>query len=98
MYPYILMIIVVIIYAGNILVGKALNELPPFTIAFFRLFIAFIVFLPVGYRSAWQSRFKFYKYKKAFFVMTLTGVALFNTFIYSYLQFTTAENVSVLED
>lgn len=26
---------VVIFYAGNILTGKAINELPPFTIAFF---------------------------------------------------------------
>ena len=97
MYPYILMIIVVIIYAGNILVGKAINELPPFTIAFFRLLIAFIVLFPLGYRSARKSRSIFLEYKKPFLVMTLTGITFFNTFIYSSLQFTTASNVSVLE-
>ncbi|UFT99591.1 DMT family transporter [Radiobacillus kanasensis] len=97
MYPYILMIFVVIFYAGNILIGKAINELPPFTIAFFRLLVAFIVLFPIGFRSAWESRDTFIKYKKPLLIMTLTGITFFNTFIYGALQFTTASNVSVLE-
>lgn len=97
MYPYILMIFVVIFYAGNILMGKAINDLPPFTIAFFRLFVAFIILLPIAYKQAVQDRPLFLKHKKPFMVMTLTGVAFFNTFIYASLQFTSATNVSVLE-
>ncbi|MFD1040530.1 DMT family transporter [Virgibacillus byunsanensis] len=96
-YPYILMIFVVIFYAGNILIGKAINELPPFTIAFLRLVVAFIVLLPIGYRKAWQYRLKFLEYKKPFLVMTLTGVTFFNTIIYGALQFTTSTNVAVIE-
>ncbi|GGM36012.1 permease [Paraliobacillus quinghaiensis] len=86
-----------IIYAGNILIGKAINELAPFTITFFRLLIAFIVVLPIGFRSAWRNRSLFWKYKKPFTIMSLTGVTFFNTFIYGALQFTSASNVSVLE-
>jgi drug/metabolite transporter (DMT)-like permease len=91
------MILVVIMYSGNILVGKFINELSPFTIAFFRLLIAFVVLLPIGFHSAWKHRSTFLKYKKPLLLMTLTGVTFFNTFIYGALQFTTASNVAVLE-
>ncbi|RWZ55331.1 DMT family transporter [Halobacillus fulvus] len=97
MYAYILMILVVIFYAGNILTGKAMNELPPFTIAFFRLLVAFLVLLPIGFRQAWGDREKVWAFRRPFLIMTLTGVTFFNTFIYGALQFTTASNVSVLE-
>ncbi|MCL7745568.1 DMT family transporter [Halalkalibacter alkaliphilus] len=97
MNPYILMILVVVMYSGNILVGKFINELSPFTIAFFRLLIAFVVLFPIGFHSAWKHRSTFLKYKKPLLLMTLTGVTFFNTFIYGALQFTTASNVAVLE-
>ncbi|WP_226374428.1 DMT family transporter [Virgibacillus alimentarius] len=97
MYPYIFMIFVVLFYAGNILVGKAMNDLPPLTIAFFRLLIAFIIMIPFGIREAWTYRSTFLTYKKPFLLMTLTGITLFNTFIYGALSFTTATKVSVLE-
>ncbi|MFD1361825.1 DMT family transporter [Lentibacillus salinarum] len=92
-----MMLFVVVFYAGNILTGRAINELPPFTIAFFRLVVAFLVMLPFGLRSAWAYRDKFREYKKPFLLMTLTGITFFNTFIYGALQFTTSTNVSVLE-
>ncbi|WP_343843433.1 DMT family transporter [Salinibacillus aidingensis] len=91
------MIFVVLMYAGNILTGKAINELPPFTIAFFRLLVAFIVIFPIGYKSAREYTGTFLEYKKPFLVMTLTGITFFNTFIYGSLQFTTASKVSILE-
>lgn len=97
MYPYILMVFVVIFYAGNILMGKAINDLPPFTIAFFRLLVAFIILFPIAYKRAVQERSLFLKHRKPFMVMTLTGVTFFNTFIYASLQYTSATNVSVLE-
>lgn len=97
MYPYILMILVTIFYSGNILVGKAINDLPPFTIAFFRLVVAVLVLFPIGYQSLKDSYHVFVKYKGPFFLLTLTGITIFNTFIYGALQFTTSTKVSVLE-
>ncbi|MCE7793300.1 DMT family transporter [Salipaludibacillus sp. CUR1] len=94
---YFLMILVVIFYAGNILVGKAINDLLPFTIAFFRLLIAFLIVLPFAWKKTWEQREIFIKYKKPFFWMTLSGVTFFNTFIYGSLQFTSSTNVAVLE-
>ncbi|SDX42505.1 DMT family transporter [Salimicrobium album] len=95
--PYFLLILVVIMFSGNIIIGKAINDLPPYTIAFLRLVVAFIVLLPIGLRSARQYKETFFTYKKPFLIMTLTGITFFNTFIYASLQFTTSTNVSVLE-
>src|SRR5690625_341866 len=95
--PYIMMIIVVFIYSGNIIVGTAINDLYPFTITFFRLLIAFAFLFPLGYRGAREARGTFMTYKRPFLIMALTGIALFNTFLYGALQFTSATNVSVLE-
>ncbi|GIN20897.1 MAG TPA: EamA/RhaT family transporter [Bacillus bacterium] len=97
MYAYIIMIFVVIFYAGNILVGKAINELPPLTMSFFRLLIAFVLLLPVGFQSAWTQRSTFWEYKKPLLVMTFTGICFFNVFLYGALQFTSTTKVSVLE-
>lgn len=94
---YILMIFVAIFYSGNILVGKAINDLPPVTIAFFRLLLAFAFVAPFAIRQAWHSRHVFLSMKGPFLLMTLSGVTFFNTFIYGSLQFTTATNVAVLE-
>ena len=45
MLPYLMMLLVVVFYAGNILVGESLNSLPPLTIAFCRLVIAVISYI-----------------------------------------------------
>lgn len=95
--PYLLLVLVVLMFSGNILVGKAINDLPPYTIAFFRLVVAFLVLLPIGFRSARHHKELFFTYKKPFLIMTLSGITFFNTFIYASLQFTTSTNVSVLE-
>lgn len=97
MQAYLLCVLVVIMYAGNIVTGKALNDLPPITIAFTRLAIAFAVLLPIGCRSAWLARRSFIEHGRPLLLMTATGVAFFTTLIYAALQFTSATNVSVLE-
>lgn len=97
MYAYFLSVLVVVFFAGNILVGKAINDLPPFTIAFSRLLIAFIILFPIGFRSAWKHRQQFITHWKPFLIITLTGITFFNTFLYGALQFTSSTNVSVLE-
>lgn len=94
---YLLLLFAVVFYAGNILIGKSLNDLSPFTITFFRLLIALIAILPLGYRSVKKHHKHFYAYKMPLFIMSVTGVALFHTFIYGALQFTSTTNVAVLE-
>src|SRR5699024_3529848 len=92
-----LLIFVVIFYAGNIIVGRDIFSLPPFTISLFRLFIATIILFPLGLRLYYTFRISVLNYKIDFILMTLPGVTFFNTFIYGALQFTSTTNVSVLE-
>ena len=96
-YWYMLLMFVVIFYAGNILVGSAINTLPPITIAFSRLLVATIILLPFGLREIRALRKQAKNYKVPFILLMLTGVTFFNTFIYGALQFTSTTNVSVLE-
>ncbi|WP_026701257.1 DMT family transporter [Salibacterium aidingense] len=97
MKPYLFLLITAVIFSGNILVGKAINELPPYTIAFFRVFIACIVVLPLGWKEVKQHRQTFRKEWKAVLALGLTGVAFFNSFIYASLQFTSSTNVAIME-
>ncbi|RSL34917.1 EamA/RhaT family transporter [Salibacterium salarium] len=97
MKAYLFLVVTAIIFSGNIIVGKAMNELPPYTIAFFRVFIALIVVLPLGWKQvkAYQATFK--QEWKAILALGLTGVAFFNSFIYASLQFTSSTNVAIME-
>lgn len=94
---YLASIAVVVFFAGNILVGSALTELPPVTIALIRLVVALLILLPLGAASAYRHRRVFLRHWKPLLIATLSGVTFFNTFIYSALQFTSATNVAVLE-
>lgn len=96
-YAYVACMFVVIFYSGNILTGKALTELPPFTVAFLRVAIACLVLAPLGWRAAWRARSVFRRHAWPLLFLTVTGVTFFNTFIYAALHFTSAANVSVLE-
>jgi len=94
---YIAMLLVILMYSGNILVGKAINELPPFTIALGRLTVAFIMLTPFGFLQAVKDKNLYLQYKHPLLIMTLTGITFFSSFIYSALQFTSSANVSILE-
>src|SRR5690625_2532340 len=97
MYAYVACVFVVVFYAGNILVGATLSDLPPFTVSFFRVVLAAVLLLPLGWRSAWEHRTTFRRHVGPLLLLTITGGAFFNTFIYAALHFTSAANVSVLE-
>lgn len=97
MKAYIFLIITVIIFTGNILVGKALEDIPPFTIAFLRVGIALAVILPIGWKQAFRHREVFRSEWKPLLGLALTGVAFFNAFIYLSLKYTSASNVAILE-
>ncbi|SFL49276.1 DMT family transporter [Salibacterium qingdaonense] len=97
MKAYLLLLLTAIIFSGNIIVGKVINELPPYTIAFFRTAIAFLVILPLGWKEVRRYKRTFVQEWKAVLGLALTGVAFFNSFIYASLQFTTTTNVAIME-
>nr|WP_269558015.1 DMT family transporter [Halomonas sp. 1513] len=91
------MLLVAAIFAGNILVGKALAGLPPFTISLGRVFIALLIMLPLGWHQARRGWPLFREHWRPLVGLALTGVAFFNALIYAALNYTSATNVAILE-
>ncbi|MGJ7457844.1 DMT family transporter [Halomonas sp. RA08-2] len=97
MRPHLFLLLVVAIFSGNILVGKALAELPPFTVSLGRVAIALAIMLPLGWYQARQGWPLFRRHWRPLLGLALTGVAFFNALIYASLSYTSATNVAILE-
>jgi drug/metabolite transporter (DMT)-like permease len=95
--PHLFLLLVVMIFSGNILVGKALADLPPFTISLGRVAIALVVMLPLGWHQASHAWPVFRRHWRPLLGLALSGVAFFNALIYASLKFTSATNVAILE-
>lgn len=98
MKAYILLVLTAVFYAGNLIVGKPVTaEIPPITLSFFRYFIAALILLPIGYREWKENRALWKKEWKAIFILSVTGLVLFNIFVYLALNFTTSINAGIVE-
>ncbi|GAE94413.1 permease [Gracilibacillus boraciitolerans JCM 21714] len=98
MKAYILLTLATIFYAGNLIVGKPVaQEIPPITLSFFRYVIAALVILPIGYRE-WRNNQDLWKKEwKAILALSVTGLVLFNIFVYLALNYTTSINAGIVE-
>ena len=86
-----------IIWSGNFIVARAvMNTIPPITLAFYRWSTAVLILTPIAWKHikpAWQI----VKANKAYFFWTgLTGVSLFNTFVYIAGHSSTAINLALI--
>lgn len=95
--PYLFLLLTVLIFSGNILVGKALADLPALTISWSRVFIALLLMIPIGATQLWRAMPVFKAHWKSLLGLALTGVAFFNALIYAALQTTSPTNVAILE-
>lgn len=96
-HPSILLIISALSWGGNFIFGRAVtDELTPFTLAFFRWVVAFIVFLPFAAPSLKRDWKQIKQYLPVVSLMALTGIAANNTIIYFALHHTTAINASLV--
>lgn len=95
--PVALLLIATILWGGNFVIGRAVaNDLPPFTLAFFRWCVALIVFLPIIYPSLKREWPQIKKHWVIILVLGFTGVASFNTLVYIALHYTTSINASLM--
>lgn len=86
-----------IVWSGNFIVARGIiHDIPPVALAFFRWLTAVIILLPVAWKHllpAWAV----VKQNKAYFFWTsLTGVSLFNTFVYIAGHTSTAINLALI--
>ena len=94
---YSLMACAALLWAGNIVLGRAASvSVPPIGLSFWRWAIAFAFFLPFVLpliRQQWPVARREWR---LLVVLGLLGVAVFHTFLYIAVNTTTAINVSVI--
>lgn len=92
-----LALITTIIWSGNFIIARDLYEqIPPVSLAFYRWALASVIILVVGYKKFIAEKTIVFKNWKYFFWVALTGITLFNTFIYVAGHTTTATNMALI--
>jgi drug/metabolite transporter (DMT)-like permease len=96
--PYLLLVLTTLFWAGNFNVGRAISEeVPPLGLSFWRWAVAFIILLPFAFKPMKQQLPALKQHFKIVFVLSLFGVAAFNSLVYLALQTTTAINVAMIQ-
>lgn len=86
-----------IIWSGNFIVAKGVNkEIPPVSLNFYRWLTASIIIAPFAFnkfKTEWAVVRRSWHY---LFWVALTGISLFNTFVYVGGHYTTAINLALI--
>jgi len=92
-----LAVLATFIWSGNFIVAKAVNkEIPPISLNFYRWLVASIIIFPFAFKkfkAEWKTVKQSWHY---LFWISLTGIALFNTFVYIGAHYTTAINLALI--
>ncbi|HEX8334337.1 MAG TPA: DMT family transporter, partial [Segetibacter sp.] len=92
-----LAVITCIIWAGNFIIARGVHDqIPPITLAFFRWSTASVIIFFLGINSFRKERQHIIANWKYLFWVTLTGIVLFNTFIYIAGHYTAAINLALI--
>lgn len=92
-----LAVLATFIWSGNFIVARAVNkEIPPISLNFYRWLIASIIIFPFAFKkfkAEWEIVKQSWHY---LFWISLTGIALFNTFVYIGAHYTSAINLALI--
>jgi drug/metabolite transporter (DMT)-like permease len=96
--PYLLLSITALCWAGNAIVGRlAAGHIPPVTLAFLRWSLAFLTILPFAWKHLARDWDAIRERLGTMIVLSVTGVAAFNTLQYWALEHTQALNTLLLQ-
>ena len=86
-----------LIWSGNFIVARGVyKEIPPISLAFYRWMFASIILFPFAYKQ-FKTDWKIIKQSWHYlFWVSLTGIALFNTFVYVGGHYTSAINLALI--
>lgn len=92
-----LAILATFIWSGNFIVARAVNkEIPPVSLNFYRWLLAALIIFPFAckaFKKEWPVIKRSWHY---LFWISLTGIALFNTFVYVGAHYTSAINLALI--
>ena len=93
----VLAVLAVIIWSGNFIVARGvIARVPPITLNFYRWAIASLFIIPFAFSSLRKETEIILASRTYFFVLSLTGIALFNSFIYLAGHYTSAINLALI--
>lgn len=91
--PYVLLILTVLFWSGNFVLGRGIRELiPPVSLNFWRWTGALAVLLPFTLSRTIRQWPLVRRHWLTLALMSIPSITIFNTFIYSALQSTTTTN------
>lgn len=92
-----LAVLAAFIWAGNFIIARGvIKDIPPISLSFYRWLLASLIMLPFAirqFKAEWPFIKRAWKY---LFWASLTGVALFNTFVYIGAHYTSAINLALI--
>jgi drug/metabolite transporter (DMT)-like permease len=92
-----LAVLAAFIWAGNFIIARGvIKDIPPISLAFYRWLLASVIILPFAikqFKAEWPPVKRSWHY---LFWASLTGVALFNTFVYIGAHYTSAINLTLI--
>src|SRR5947207_2550287 len=96
--PYLLLSITAMCWAGNAIVGRlAAGHIAPVTLSFLRWSLAFLIILPFAWKHLARDWDAIRSRLGIMIVLSITGVAAFNTLQYWALEHTQALNTLLLQ-
>jgi len=95
--PYLLLVITMLCWAGNFILGRAVHgDIPPVTLTFWRWAVAGAALAPFAGAGLWRSRALIARHWRLLAVLAVMGVVLFHVCVYTALQTTTAINAALI--
>jgi drug/metabolite transporter (DMT)-like permease len=94
---YLMLVCATLFWAGNFNVGKIafIENIPPFSLAFFRWLLVWIILLPFTFKEILKIKRKIFKNLPLLFLLGFTSVAVFSSFTYNALNYTQIINASL---
>lgn len=92
-YPYLLLALASLFWAGNWIVGRAVREtMPPLELNFWRWSVAALMMAPVALPRLAGEGALLRRHARLLFLLALTGVVLFQALIYTGMRYTPSVN------
>jgi drug/metabolite transporter (DMT)-like permease len=97
-YPHILLIFPPLFWAGNVVLGRGVNQIiPPVTLAFWRWAIALVFLLPFTWKRVKKDWPTVQRHWKIMLMLSFLGIACFNTMLYTAVHTTTAIDSALIQ-
>lgn len=92
-----LAVLATLIWSGNFVISRGVSQqIPPVSLAFYRWTLATLLIAPLAYHQFKKEKEVIRSHWKYLFWVALTGITLFNTFVYVAGHYTSAINMALI--